>query len=554
MADAISNWANFMIQPGERVGPDISQVINAQQLAERLRASQQERQGYNALARIMQDPQNMQGGLVNQNALSQVGQTDPRVMLEVMNAQSKIAQQTMATQINAQKFKEGERERLKAEYIPLVTQYEDDVKTLGVEGAQRKLQEGYNEVTQRVKTGGSFSAPTVAAIPNNADINRMRANLLGPEGVARQIEKAPAEARAESASRRSQFEFERGAEGEPKPFMVPDGKGGTKEEMLRYNKDTRQYLGDNDRVYRQDEVRPAKEAQKLEYGKVSQIAIDDPDTPGDTKIVPAQQNVRTGQWVTADANRDPLPTPKRIVSTGGAGGGQAQTQAMAMINAGNEATASVANLVELPVGATSGWFKGLTSTTPETISAAIGRGIAGQVNGRDARSLQISWQGIGRSLATLEAAGRATGLVGLQKQAETLQPQVGDTYTNVLRSYAEIRQLVARSIETIKTSPVLSSDQKKLLTKIEDEVKSTVPWTVHDVNMLEKGGKDSVLEFARKIKVGAGNTPTAAPAQGTQPANSTSGGALEVTEDQYNKLPSGSAYRVPGNPKVMFKP
>ncbi len=101
-----------------------------------------------------------------------------------------------------------------------------------------------------------------------------------------------------------------------------------------------------------------------EYGKVSQIAIDDPDTPGDTKIVPAQQHTKTGQWVTADANRDPLPTPKRIVSTGGSGR-QAEAQAMAMINAGNEASASLKNLVELPIGATSGWFKGLTSQTPE---------------------------------------------------------------------------------------------------------------------------------------------------------------------------------------------
>jgi hypothetical protein len=33
-----------------------------------------------------------------------------------------------------------------------------------------------------------------------------------------------------------------------------------------------------------------------------------------------------------------------------------------------------------------------------------------------------------------------------------------------------------------------------------------------------------------------------------------SGGSLDATEEQYNKLPSGSAYTVPGNPKVMYKP
>ncbi len=265
------------------------------------------------------------------------------------------------------------------------------------------------------------------------------------------------------------------------------------------------------------------ERQTGQYGKVAQIAIEDPDNPSDTKIVPAQQDQKTGQWVTADANREPLPTPKRIVSTGGSGR-QAEAQAMAMINAGNEAAASLKNLVELPVTATSGWFKGLTSDKPESIAAAVGRSIAGYVNERDARSLQISWQGIGRSMATLEAAGRATGLVGLQKQAESLQPQKGDTYTNVLRSYAEIRQIVERSIETMKSSPGVSSDQKKLLDKIAKEAETTVPWTVHDVNQLETGGKDSVLEFAKKVKVGAAGeekapsvpTPAASP-MGTAP-------------------------------------
>ncbi len=84
-----------------------------------------------------------------------------------------------------------------------------------------------------------------------------------------------------------------------------------------------------------------------------------------------------------------------------------------MLNAGNEASGSVANLVDLPITATSGWFKNVTAQSADSIVKNVMRGITGYVNERDARSLQISWNGIGRSLATLEAAGRATGLVGL---------------------------------------------------------------------------------------------------------------------------------------------
>jgi len=47
--------------------------------------------------------------------------------------------------------------------------------------------------------------------------------------------------------------------------------------------------------------------------------------------------------------------------------------------------------------------------------------------------------------------------------------------------------------------------------------------------------------------------PAAQADKGGQPQSSVAN-PLEVTEEQYNKLPSGSAYRVPGNPTVMFKP
>jgi hypothetical protein len=40
------------------------------------------------------------------------------------------------------------------------------------------------------------------------------------------------------------------------------------------------------------------------------------------------------------------------------------------------------------------------------------------------------------------------------------------------------------------------------------------------------------------------------------PAEQQGGGGqnLDITEEQYNKLPSGAAYTIPGNPKVMYKP
>jgi hypothetical protein len=284
------------------------------------------------------------------------------------------------------------------------------------------------------------------------------------------------------------------------------------------------------------------------FSKPQMVAIPDPDNPSETKQVPAQQILsgpQQGQWVSADAERTPMPTPTRIMGAGSAGGGRETQQAMRMINAGNEAAAAVTNLTELPISATSGWFKGLTAHTPDSLSAAIGRSMAGYVNDSEARALQLSWQGVGRAMAALETAGAGQGLVGLTKQADTLLPQKGDTNLNVMRSYAEIRQIVERSVETIKSSPGTSADQKKLLDKIVDQTKEAVPWTVHDVNMLETGGKNSVRDFARQVAGNKTETPIAPAAAGNLP---------KITGDaDYAKVPSGQQYVAPDG-SIRMKP
>lgn len=63
------------------------------------------------------------------------------------------------------------------------------------------------------------------------------------------------------------------------------------------------------------------------------------------------------------------------------------------------------------------------------------------------------------------------------------------------------------------------------------------PETQRELSSLPGGGMEAPI-------------PAAAKPQASPP----SGSAAEVSEEQYNKLPPGSAYRVPGNPAVMFKP
>lgn len=67
------------------------------------------------------------------------------------------------------------------------------------------------------------------------------------------------------------------------------------------------------------------------------------------------------------------------------------------------------------------------------------------------------------------------------------------------------------------------------------------------------GGGDFDQKFLspRARQIFGGNTAGSEKTDGASPPG---GGTPEVTEEQYNALPSGSRYRVPGNPKDMIKP
>jgi hypothetical protein len=158
----------------------------------------------------------------------------------------------------------------------------------------------------------------------------------------------------------------------------------------------------------------------------------------------------------------------------------------------------------------------------------------------DVKNFIYSAQGAPRFLAQLEAVGAATGLVGLTRAASTALPAPGDNGPQVLRKYAELKQIVEQSLRAAKTLPGVSDEQKEDFDKTLEQIRTAVPWTVKDINDLERNpNKETVSAFAQRV---LGAKGMAAP------------GGLDVTEEQYNKLPSGSAYTVPGNPKVMIKP
>lgn len=299
-----------------------------------------------------------------------------------------------------------------------------------------------------------------------------------------------------------------------------------------------------------------QDSEAQTFSKPQMIEIPDPEDPSKTKQQLAQQITKgpqQGQWVTADAGREPLPTPTKIAAA--IQGRQGAVQIQRLSGALNESAASLANLVQLPIGATAGIFQGLQNETASSLAGAVQRTIANELTPQAAQDVKVTFTGLQRNLAAVEAQGSVYGLVGLSKQMEVLMPLAGDSSITVMRKYAEMRQILDRATESIATNPGIAESQAQLFKKVASEVDKAVPYTVQDVTDLERKTtknwlgqpvvpNEAAQDFAKRMLGHA--------QQGNAPSASQSGVPEPKSQQEYDALPPGAHYLYQG--KVMVKP
>lgn len=213
-----------------------------------------------------------------------------------------------------------------------------------------------------------------------------------------------------------------------------------------------------------------------------------------------------------------------IMGRGGEGR-QAAAQMIRLTSAANEARRQIGNVAEMTVGATTSWFQGLQSSAGKDLAEGLKRTLANQITPRDEQMMSALGRGIGRSLASLETAGAATGLVNLQESMGGLMPSKGDDRATILMKIAEMRQIAEQGIESAMAAPAVGDEQKKLLRAVRDDVAKAVPFTVPDViKLVRKPGAETYQSFAEKIGLGKKGEPGATPA--TPGGASTGGGEV----------------------------
>jgi hypothetical protein len=230
------------------------------------------------------------------------------------------------------------------------------------------------------------------------------------------------------------------------------------------------------------------------------------------------------------------------------GGGRAQAQIGRQTTGAREVLSDLQNAASLPIGTTTGIF-GSVDTGP-TVLGAVKGDLIRHLTDQDSRLMQSSMSGIQRELSILESP--VYGGAYASKQIDALIPRAGDSVATAMFNLARIKQTADNALESLHTQPILSNDQKKYTVDLRKALDEAIPWTPKQALEFARAG-DTKETFSNFVKRG-GMEPGAAPPGQAAPTAGGSPQTLEVTKEQYDALPSGSGYKVPGDPTMYYKP
>lgn len=155
-----------------------------------------------------------------------------------------------------------------------------------------------------------------------------------------------------------------------------------------------------------------------------------------------------------------------------------------VMTSANEAAQALANITELPLGATTGVL-GVGSSPGHSVLAAGRDALRNTMSDQDTQSYNTMLAGVRRNLATIETTGLAPQ-GSLTESFSSVELRPGDTQVTVLRKLAEARQIIDRGLDIQLADPAVPKELKAVMTKALDTVHKAVPFTQHDVTMLER--------------------------------------------------------------------
>lgn len=169
------------------------------------------------------------------------------------------------------------------------------------------------------------------------------------------------------------------------------------------------------------------------------------------------------------------------------------------------AVKAISNIAELPITTSSGIFG--TAEPGHSLFSSVKNVLAQKVTGQEAQDFKTMVAGVSRNLSTIETAGLApNGAITNSMNAVLLGE--GDTQMTKLRKMAEMRQIVEENLKPQLANPKLAPAQKQLVRDIIGSVQQAVPFTHHDITLLQRSTnpKATIMDFATQQGLPAAKT------------------------------------------------
>ena len=149
----------------------------------------------------------------------------------------------------------------------------------------------------------------------------------------------------------------------------------------------------------------------------------------------------------------------------------------------------------LPAGSTAGILPNLQ--TKDGMFNYVRNYGGRSLTGSEAKAVQTLYAGVSRYLATIEASGRAMGLVGLSEKLEALKPLPGDKVGDIALKIADIRRIASEAGRAMVDSGLFPEQQGRAALEQIERVERLVPFTVTDVVQAQFGGKQTLGESSQ---------------------------------------------------------
>ena len=170
---------------------------------------------------------------------------------------------------------------------------------------------------------------------------------------------------------------------------------------------------------------------------------------------------------------------EKLAESGSQKGLQSKLIMQNVIGAGNEVVTSMDAVMRLKAGTTAGLMPYISSK--EGMINFIKSGAARKFSSDDAKIINTFYTGLKRNLATIEAAGRSQGLVGLTSSIGDIQPMVGDDALTVAAKFAETRKIVEATLEPLADSGLMDAQQASGARKVVDSIRKIIPYNINDI-------------------------------------------------------------------------